>query len=212
MKLKSISICFVVLLLAFLPAFAQTDSTQQNNDLLAELAQTNEQTTLLPTKMIVTQRLLWGKKGLMRGFGAYQVTPERREVELKIRRVAVQTHQILGFVTLGGMIAQGVVGSRLYNGEFQLKELHENLATGINIGYFTTAGLSLFAPPKLINDRKGLSPIKLHKWLALLHFSGMVLTNVLAEDAAKPEIRPWHRAAAFTAFGAYAASIVVIKF
>ena len=83
----------------------------------------------------------------------------------------------------------------------------------MNIGYFTTASLSLFAPPKALDERKGYSSIKIHKWLAVVHMSAMIATNVLAgmtED--NPNLKKYHRAAAYTAFGAFAASMIVIKF
>ena len=123
-----------------------------------------------------------------------------------------KAHQVIGFATLAGMIGQGIVGSRLYKGNYDVKDLHEGLAVAVNTGYFTTAGLSLLSPPKAVDERKGFSSIKAHKLLAVLHLSGMILTNVLADEASDPDIRPLHRAAAFTAFGAYAASIIVIKF
>ena len=117
------------------------------------------------------------------------------------------------FVTLGGMVAQGIVGAKLYNGDYKLKDTHEALAVAVNTGYFTTAGLSLFAPPKAVDERRGFSSIKAHRWLAMLHMSGMILTNVLADGLhGDPRLRSLHRAAAYTAFGAYAASIIVIKF
>jgi hypothetical protein len=87
------------------------------------------------------------------------------------------------------------------------------IAKGIEIGYFTTASLSLFAPPKMINERKGYSSIKLHKGLAIIHFTGMITTMVLANQLEQnPDLKPWHKAAAFTTFGAFAASMIVIKF
>jgi len=193
--------------------YAQTDSTQ-NNSLLQELnASTADQEKLLPNKMMITQRMLWGEKGLMRKFNRFELTPEKRQNELKLRRTALAAHQVLGFATLGGMLAQGIVGSRLYNGDYNLKDTHEALGAAVNFTYFTTASLSLFAPPKLIDERKGYSSIKVHKWLAVVHMSAMIATNVLAnriED--RPELKPYHRAAAYTAFGAFAASMLIIKF
>lgn len=193
--------------------YAQTDSTQ-NNSLLQELnASTADQEKLLPNKMMITQRMLWGEKGLMRKFNRFELTPEKRQNELKLRRTALAAHQVLGFATLGGMLAQGIVGSRLYNGDYNLKDTHEALGAAVNFTYFTTASLSLFAPPKLIDERKGYSSIKVHKWLAVVHMSAMIATNVLAnriED--RPELKSYHRAAAYTAFGAFAASMLIIKF
>ena len=122
-------------------------------------------------------------------------------------------HQILGFATLGGMVAQGIVGVKLYNGDTGLKDTHEMLAVAVNFGYFTTASLSLLAPPKMLDERKGYSSIKVHKALAILHMSAMIATNILAVQLeSNPDLRPYHRAAAFTAFGSFAASMIIIKF
>ena len=53
---------------------------------------------------------------------------------------------------------------------------------------------------------------RLHKWLAVVHMGGMIATNVLAEKANDPKIKPIHRAAAFATFASYAAAIITIKF
>lgn len=195
---------------------AQKDTT--SIDLLGEISLAGQQQTkLLPDKIVFTQRMFWGERGLMRNFNAFELTPEKRQKELKLRRTMLVTHQVMGFATLGGMIAQGFVGAKLYkasgNDYQRLKDTHEALATAVEVGYFTTAGLSLFAPPKMLNERKGFSSIKLHKGLAVIHLAGMITTMVLAgqlED--NPDLKPYHRAAAFSAFGAFAASMIVIKF
>ncbi len=195
--------------------YAQTDSTQTNtNTLLQDLsASTAEQEKLLPNKMMITQRILWGEKGLMRKFDRFELTPEKRQQELKLRRSALVAHQVLGFATLGGMIAQGIVGSKLYKGDYRIKDTHEALGAAVNFTYFTTASLSLFAPPKALDERRGYSSIKVHKWLAVVHMSAMIATNLLAERADdSPRLKSYHRAAAYTAFGAFAASMIVIKF
>jgi hypothetical protein len=192
---------------------AQTDTIPILN-LLDELTlEANETIELLPTKFPITQKILWGKKGLMRNFNRFELTPKKRQNELKLRRTMLATHQIMGFVTLGGMVAQGIVGAKLYKGDQSIKETHKALAIGVNIAYFSTASLSLFAPPKMLNERKGYSNIKLHKVLAIVHFSSMLATNILASQIENnPNLRPYHRAAAFTAFGSFAISMVVIKF
>lgn len=192
---------------------AQIDSTKSVN-LLNEISLANKDSVvLLPKKFPFTQRLLWGNKGLMRNFNEFELTPAKRQNELKIRRTMLIAHQAMGFVTLGTMIAQGIVGQRLYNGDRSLRDTHEGLAAAVNICYFSTASLALFAPPKMFDERKGYSSIKLHKALAIVHFSAMVATNILAGQLeGNPNLRSWHRAAAFTAFGAFAASMIVIKF
>ncbi len=191
-------------------------------DLLGDLNQSSqEKTKLLPDKILITQRIFWGEKGLMRNFNAFELTPEKRQHELKVRRTMLVMHQIMGTLTMGGMIAQGFVGAKLYNqqqkGTFDhnLKSTHEALAAGVNIGYFSTAALSLFAPPKMLNEHKGYSSIKVHRALAIVHLTAMIATNILAGQLEGPnglKLKPYHRAAAYTAFGAFAASMIVIKF
>ncbi|MEI7422108.1 MAG: hypothetical protein WCK18_08435 [Prolixibacteraceae bacterium] len=189
-------------------------------DLLGEMnSTTQEKPKLLPDKILFTQRIFWGEKGLMRNFNAFELTPEKRQNELKVRRTMLVMHQIMGTLTLGGMIGQGIVGAKLYNASGSnyrsLKNTHETLAGVVNFTYFSTAALSLFAPPKMLNEHKGYSSIKVHRALAIVHLSAMIATNILASQLNGPNgatIRPYHRAAAFTAFGAFAASMIVIKF
>ena len=186
------------------------------DDLLKDLMQTQDTTTsLLPKKMLFTQRIFWGEHGLLRGVSP--LTAVNREKELKLRRGMLVTHQVLGFVTLGGMVGQGIVGSRLYNAKGDkynnLKDIHEGLGVAVNFTYSTTAIMSLFTPPPLINRDKRASSIRVHKWLSVLHMSGMIATNVLAgmiQD--HPNLKPYHRAAAYTTFASYAAAVVAIKF
>lgn len=186
----------------------------QDDQLLKQLEQeVRPDTALLPPKIIFTQRVLWGQKGLLRKWNIAPLTTEQRKKEMGTRRFMLKTHQILGFVTLGGMVAQGIVGSQLYNGKTNLKSAHEALATGINITYTMGALTSLFAPPPLVNRDKQMSSIKLHRWLAVVHMSGMIATNILANQIdAHPELKPYHRAAAYTTFASFAAAMVVIKF
>ena len=187
---------------------AQTDSL----DLLLQLG-SEEPVELIPKRMIFTQRMLWGEKGLMRTLKIAPLTDHGRETELKIRRGMLVTHQVLGFATLAGMVAQGIVGAKLYSGDYKIKDLHEGLGTAVNITYFTTAGLSLFTPPPLISRQvKGLNGIKMHKTLAVVHLSAMIATNLLADRAGDIKIKPLHRAAAFTAFGSFFGAMLVMKF
>jgi len=154
-----------------------------------------------------------------------KLNEENRKTELKIRRAMLTTHQIMGYVTLAGMVAQGIVGQSLYNtlgGKVykkggpgrSLNEIHGALATGVDITYFTTAALSLFAPPPLSNRKTTkINSIKIHKYLAIVHFSSMLAVNILASYARQnPTIRTYHLAAAYTAFTAFGLSVIVMKF
>jgi hypothetical protein len=193
---------------------AQNDTVPKQDDLLNSLSvDSSVQTKLLPEHMLFTQRLLWGEKGLMRSFNHYKLTPENRERELKLRRTMLLLHQGMGAITSLGMIGQAVVGMKLYNGDRNIKDLHEGLAATIDVTYITTATLSLFSPPKMLNERKGYSSIKIHKYLALIHMAGMITTNVLADQLeSHPELKKWHRAAAITTLVSFVAAEVIIKF
>lgn len=196
-----------------------TSSTTTSADLLADLTDSSASAQpLLPHKMLFTQRVFWGPKGLLRLTDiAPPLTPAGRAKELKIRRTTLVAHQVMGFVTLAGFVAQGFLGAKLYNAKGEdytrLHSAHEATATAINISYATTALLSLTAPPKLLDERRGLSGIKLHKYLAVVHLAGMVATNILAHMIdTHPDLKPYHRAAAYTTFAAFATSIIAIKF
>jgi hypothetical protein len=205
-KIIAVFLCITMTTLSF----AQDDLL---NDLMKEQDTTTE---LLPKKMLLTQRVFWGEKGLMRPFSP--LTPANREKELKLRRGMLVAHQVLGFVTLGGMVGQGITGTQLYKGSGRVGDIHEGLAVAVNTTYSATAIMSLFTPPPLINRDKKLSAIRLHKWLAFVHMGGMIGTNILAqslEDARGDQytiLKKWHRAAAFTTFASYAAAVITIKF
>ncbi len=207
-------ILFVFISLMFPQLKAQKDTTAVQDDLLNSLTtDSSSQVKLLPDHFLFTQRLLWGEKGLMRSFNSFKLTPENRDRELKVRRTMLLIHQGCGALTSLGMIGQAIVGIKLYNGDRGLKDLHEGLATGVDITYVTTATMSLFAPPKMLNERKGYGSIKVHRYLALLHMAGMITTNVLADQLeTHPELRTWHRAAAFTTLASFVAAELIIKF
>ena len=185
-------------------------SAQERDALLEGLfeEEVNMEEQLLPQKMIFTQSLLWGKKGLFRKTGISKLSLEQREKELKVRNVMLKSHQIIGYLTLAGMVAQGIMGGKLYNGDYELYDAHKTLGEWVTVSYFTGAGLSLFAPPPLVRKKvKGFNSIKAHKWLAYVHFSGMIATNAWSK-----EDRDWHKYAAYTTFASYATAVLVFNF
>jgi hypothetical protein len=206
------TLIYFLMLVSFL-ANAQISAA---DSLLMDLTSTEKvkSESLLPDRMLITQRMLWGQNGLYRkvGIAPRVLTSETREKELKIRRTMFRLHQGIGLATAGAMIAQGFIGSRLYKEGGKIKELHEGMATGINIGYATTALMSFTAPPPFIN-RKKFDNIKLHKILSYVHLTGMITTNVLANRIENNYSvnKPLHRAVAFGTFGAYALAIASIK-
>jgi len=167
-----------------------------------------KQSKLLPDKMVFTQRFLWGEKGLARVLKISTLNIKNREMELRLRRAMLKTHQYIGFITLGGMIYQGILGGKLYNGDYSVYDKHKKIGELSTIAYFTGAGLSLFTPPPLINKKiKGFNSIKAHKILAMIHFPAMVSTTIF-----KNKNKKIHKYSAYTAFASYATAVIVFKF
>ncbi|MBC8302565.1 MAG: hypothetical protein H8E55_43260, partial [Pelagibacterales bacterium] len=188
------------ILLIFILFSIAINYSQEKEDLFSLISEEQNQIELLPERMVFTQSLLWGKNGLFRKTGISDLNIENREKELRIRKNMLNAHQVIGYITLASMVAQGIIGGKLYNGDESLRNTHKTMGNIVNIGYFTGAGLSLFAPPPLINKKvKGFNSIKAHKILATIHFSAMVATNYY-----KDKNKSNHKAAAYTAFASYA--------
>lgn len=208
-------------LLIFVFSFGIAEVQAQELDDIFNSFEQEEEFSLLPDKMLFTQRFLWGENGLLRRSELAPLSPIQRSREIELRRKMLITHQVLGYVTLASMIAQGIIGGKLYNCDNcnsreynQIKNAHETMAGVVNVSYFSGAALSLFAPPPLINrTEKGLSSARAHKWLASIHFSAMVATNLLADGASESQTgRNLHRIAAYTAFGSFATATLVLTF
>ena len=208
-------------LLIFVFSFGIAELQAQELDDIFNSFEQEEEFPLLPDKMLFTQRFLWGENGLLRRSELAPLSPIQRSREIELRRKMLITHQVLGYVTLASMIAQGIIGGKLYNCDNcnsreynQIKSAHETMAGVVNVSYFSGAALSLFAPPPLINrTEKGLSSARAHKWLATIHFSAMVATNLLADGASESQTgRNLHRIAAYTAFGSFATATLVLTF
>jgi len=208
-------------LLIFVFSFGIAEVQAQELDDIFNSFEQEEEFPLLPDKMLFTQRFFVGENGLLRRSELAPLSPIQRSREIELRRKMLVTHQVLGYVTLASMIAQGIIGGKLYNCDNcnsreynQIKNAHETMAAVVNVSYFSGAALSLFAPPPLINrTEKGLSSARAHKWLASIHFSAMVATNLLADGASESQTgRNLHRIAAYTAFGSFATATLVLTF
>ena len=173
-----------------------------------------EKPSLLPEKMIFSQRILWGEKGLLRKTGIVKLSLENREKELVIRERMLKAHQIIGYITFAGMIYQGILGCKLYNGDYSVYDTHKKLGNIVTASYFTGAALSLFSPPPLVNrKREGLNNIRLHKILANVHVPAMVITNIYADKQyEKKSYKEIHKVSAYTAVASYTLAMVTIIF
>tara|TARA_B100000214_G_scaffold243276_1_gene178335 strand:+ start:1107 stop:1742 length:636 start_codon:yes stop_codon:yes gene_type:complete len=175
---------------------------------------TTEKPALLPEKMLISQRILWGEKGFLRKTGIVKLSLENREKELIVREKMLKAHQIIGYITFAGMIYQGILGGKLYNGDYSVYETHKTLGKVVTVSYFTGAGLSLFTPPPLVNRKKeGLSNIRLHKILANVHVPAMIVTNIYADKQyEKRSYKEIHKVSAYTAVASYTLAMFTIIF
>ncbi|GAB3799636.1 hypothetical protein GCM10028819_23400 [Spirosoma humi] len=173
---------------------------------------------LLPEKMLFTQRIFWGPNGLLRVMKAAPLTPEGRQKEQKVRGFMLVAHQVTGYATLAGFVMQGILSTKLARAtgsEYShLLRLQQTTLTMTNIAYGTTALLSLTAPPKIRANRKTTpGGLKLHQYLSLIHLTGFVATNILAQKAThNSEFRPYQQVAGFTTLAAFAPALIALKF
>jgi len=208
--IKYYALQILLILLINSELYAQSDTAVRQSNL-----ETNEidSSLFMPQKMLFTQSLLWGSHGLLKNKLANGDMIQERTIQLNLRRKMLNVHQLGGFLTLGTMLAQGIVGSQLYKGDYKVKELHEQLGSVVNLSYGITAVNSLFTPPAVFQRDKKLSSMRIHKWLAVVHLTGMIATNILGNRIEKDaSLKPWHRAAAYTTFASMATSMIVIKF
>jgi hypothetical protein len=220
----------IALMLLFVQQMsAQTDTTKLSEDelLLQELGANDIKQSLLPEGMGLIRRSMWGEKGLMRKFSFFELTQEKRDREILLRRRMLQTHQALGFVALGGMIGSCITGQIMINTKSgatqeRVKPLHDAAITTTMIAYGTTALLQLLAPPPIIiRKNKGWSNMKAHRTLAYLHFSGMVLTPIAGQmmygdyslqNGNSEKLRHFHQVSGYVTTALFAGAIIVMKF
>lgn len=94
---KSLLIAIFLFLLVGSPnkVHAQTDSLLQT--LLVD--EKIDSQLIAPSKMLFTQQLVWGEKGILKNrYGSNQDLVERRKIDLRIRRKMLQLHQIGGLL------------------------------------------------------------------------------------------------------------------
>ena len=166
---------------------------------------------LLPQKMIPTQKLIWGEKGLVRKTGWMPLTLENRYRELDVRNKLFVAHKALGYVTLAEMLGAGIVGWQVFNGRDDLYPLHQGLIVATNITYFSGLSIALFSPPPMKN-REGFG-INAHKVLASIHLLGMITTDILGSAAeGNQNVRTAHKISAITTFVSLSLATIVINF
>lgn len=212
-RLLTILLCFGLQVQAqILPSNTVFDSTLASAVRVEPIVE-----PLLPHKMLFTQRIFWGPNGLFRVTDVAPLTAEGRRKELKVRNFMLISHEVTGYATVAGFVLQGILGAKLNRATGdrydRLYAAQRTTATITNITYGTTALLSLTAPPKFQLDAKKRNQVKLHKYLAMIHLTGFVATNILAGKVAKnPELRPYQQVANFTTLAAFAPALIALKF
>ena len=147
----------------------------------------NEKSSLydLPENMPLQTKLLWSENGLLRKTKLFNVDRPR---ELILRKNMLQLHQKLALGTLGLLFAQGYLGSKLENAGSNYSKMSDDhaLLGNIAIGsYFASAVLSYTAPPAVRYNKK-IDSIRMHRWLSIIHFSGMIALPYLGKRVSDP--------------------------
>ena len=144
----------------------------------------------IPQNMPFIKKPFWSEDGLFRKL---EWTPDSRYEELIVRKDMMQWHQKISLLNLGIMSYQYYLGNEIdQSGAYSIlgqdkynhyKSMHKSLGYTSYALYMTSAGLSLFSPPALKYDRK-MSSMKLHRYLALIHFAGMSVQPWLGYQSA----------------------------
>jgi len=122
------------------------------------------------TNSPLSKKILWGDNGLIRKLDC---APKTKMEEMKLRHNMLKTHQKFGLLTLGMMAYQSYLGIKLYEEESVDASQHKILGYSTFATYMTTASLSIGAPPSF-RYSKGVSSIKIHRYLSYIHFAGML--------------------------------------
>ena len=170
----------------------------------------------LPDNMPLQTKLLWAENGLLRKTNLFQVDRPR---ELELRTKMLQLHQKLALGTLGLMLAQGYLGFQLQDATTNYMELSDRHAALGKVAfgfYLTSAMLSYTAPPALRYNQK-IDSIRIHRWLSIVHFAGMIALPYLGKIVSNPgnynltynEALTIHRSVALTTISSMTLSALI---
>lgn len=171
---------------------------------------------LLPDNISFLERNLWGENGIFRTTGLVPpLTRDERKNELSLRRDMLTLHQIGGFATLGLMSTAAYFGQRVIdNGRSRsLRRDHQAFVTATIVSYSATALLALLSPPLIRRDE--FSTITVHKTLAWIHVTGMILTPILGSMIGRHTASHQahvHQIAGYITTAALAAAMISVTF
>jgi hypothetical protein len=173
---------------------------------------------LMPDNASWMERGMWGESGLVRSIGiAGPLTPENRKEELGWRRTMLTAHQIGGFVTLAMMGTAVYFGQRVLNGNNGDRGAHQTFVAATIVSYSATGLLAVLSPPPLIRRDDSGGTTTLHKTLAWIHFTGMVITPILGSlinrrSTDYDKQAHFHQVSAYITTAALALSLAVVTF
>ena len=203
--------CSVIVLLLWALWVPNTVSAQYGYDLNAVVEDVRGDS--LPDNLPPIKALLWGERGVVR---AMNLGPTYRRDELALRRKMLSVHQKMAFATLGLFTAEVVMGNLMYRDPARyydaLQPWHRGMAYATFGSYVATASLSITAPPgRRYQDR--FDSTKLHRYLSVIHFSGMMAQPILgrrlaaADGEAYDRLNRLHRANGMITYAAYVAAM-----
>ena len=140
----------------------------------------------LPENMPIIKSFLWGKDGSLRNT---LFDPNSRIKELKIRHQMLQLHQKVALFTLGCMLYQYKLGKSMEGNSYtdfseEERQKHRDLGYLTFGSYISSASLSIFCPPGMKYPKKNkLTNMNIHRYLAIIHFTGMVLQPYIGFQA-----------------------------
>ncbi len=157
------------------------------------------------------ERVFWGRRGLTRRLGLFPTHPDEPTDDLRqiahVRRRMLGLHQTLGLVTVASMAATVIGGQIAVSGGGS--GFHK-ATLPVTIGlYSATAALAILSPPKLVTfEGRRIDSITIHRWLAIGHVAGMILTPLLAPSSV--DDARLHQITGYATFATFSAAMLVV--
>ncbi len=178
----------IIIILMVSVSYPDNNQFQVDNSFLQNNSQINNLIGInyLTDSLSFRTKLFWGENGLFRKLN---LAPTDLKSEMELRRNMLQWHQRLGLLTLGAITYQFLSGKKQYSNNFEnftteRQKRHRLLGYTTYGLYLSTASLSILAPQPR-KQSKGISSTKIHKYLAIVHFSAMIVQPWLGYKAAK---------------------------
>ncbi len=194
-----------------------TDTTQSNDTSLVNALPPMTEPKLLPNRMSLGEKILWGRNGLVHTLGIEPpLSPQERMGELKLRRDMLTAHQIGGFTTLALMYTADYFGQQVIDGHRKMGDIHQAFVAATIVSYAATGLLAVLSPPPLIR-RNEVGTVTIHKTLAWIHLIGMIVTPIIGSTIRHHRVfnmdrAHFHQVAGYLTTAVLTAAMLVIVF